>query len=125
MFTMMKNDNENKNVTNCTVTSESTTPICEINGNDDVSAISQQTGSGRVSYRQRKTQLEEYCKTFLHDTRIADRKPVFVSGEVRDRLDRIVRLFGGRKMSVSGMLENIARHHIDTHDDDIEAWRKM
>lgn len=105
---MMKKDNENTNVTNCTVTSEST-----MQSND------------RLSYRQRKMLLEEYRKTFLCDTRIIDRKPVFVSGKLRDRLDRIVRLFGGRRTSVSGLLENIALKHVDEYDDDIEAWRKM
>lgn len=59
----------------------------------------------RISSRQRKLSLEEYRKTFLQVPRIEDRKPVFVSGEVRDRLDEFVRRLGGRKMSVSGLLE--------------------
>ena len=57
--------------------------------------------------------------------KIADRKPVFVSGEVRDSLDRIVRYFGGRGMSASGMVENLVRLHLETYRDDIEQWRKL
>ena len=69
----------------------------------------------RISSRQRKLSLDEYRKTFLQVPRIEDRKPVFVSGEVRDRLDEFVRRLGGRKMSVSGLLENIARQHLEIY----------
>ena len=57
--------------------------------------------------------------------KIADRKPVFVSGEVRDNLDRIVRYFGGRGMSASGMVENLVRLHLEAYREDIEQWRKL
>jgi len=56
---------------------------------------------------------------------IKDRKPVFVSKDVRDKLDRIVRLLGERGMSESGLIENIALHHLAVHEPDIEHWRKM
>lgn len=69
----------------------------------------------RISSRQRKLSLDEYRKAFLQVPRIEDRKPVFVSGEVRDRLDEFVRRLGGRKMSVSGLLENIARQHLEIY----------
>ncbi len=79
----------------------------------------------RISSRQRKLSLEEYRKAFLQVPRIEDRKPVFVSGEVRDRLDEFVRRLGGRKMSVSGLLENIARQHLEIYSEDFEQWRKL
>lgn len=79
----------------------------------------------RVSSKQRKLSLEEYRTTYLRVPTIIDRKPVFVSCEVRDRLEDYVRKLGGRKMSVSGLLENIARQHLDTYDADFEQWRKL
>ena len=79
----------------------------------------------RVSSKQRKPSLEEYRNTYLKVPVIIDRKPVFVSCEVRDRLEDYVRKLGGRKMSVSGLLENIARQHLDTYDTDFEQWRKL
>ena len=79
----------------------------------------------RVSSKQRKLSLEEYRSTYLTVPVIIDRKPVFVSCEVRDRLEDYVRKLGGRKMSVSGLLENIARQHLDTYDADFEQWRKL
>ena len=69
--------------------------------------------------------MEEYRTTFLQVPRIENRKPVFISGSVRDRLDRIVRTLGTRRMSVSGLLENLAVHHLEIYRDDLEQWRKL
>lgn len=74
----------------------------------------------RISSKQRRLSLDEYRTTYLQVPKITDRKPVFVSGEVRDSLDRIVRYFGGRGMSASGMVENLVRLHLETYREDIE-----
>lgn len=79
----------------------------------------------RISGKQRKATLEEYQQIFLQVPRIDDCKPVFVSSDVRDRLDRVVRILGGRRMSVSGIIENIVRHHLSLYEEDFEAWRKL
>lgn len=72
-----------------------------------------------------RNNLAIYQNTFLQVPKIEDRKPVFISHEVRDRLDRIVRMFGDRRMSVSGMVENIIEHHLAAFEKDIETWRKL
>ena len=79
----------------------------------------------RISGKQRRASLEEYKEAFLPVPSIEDRKPVFLSRSTCDALDRIVRMFGERRMSVSGLVENIARQHLATYGDDIEAWRKL
>ncbi len=79
----------------------------------------------RISGKQRRASLEEYKESFLTVPSIEDRKPVFLSHSTRDALDRIVRMFGGRRMSVSGLMENIARQHLATYGEHIEAWRKL
>lgn len=79
----------------------------------------------RISGKQRRASLEEYKEAFLTVPTIEDRKPVFLSRRTRDALDRIVRMFGERRMSVSGLVENIARQHLDIYGEDIEAWRKL
>ena len=88
-------------------------------------AVEPPTIQRRVSGKQRRLSLEEYRSSYLKVPIIIDRKPVFVSCEVRDRLEDYVRKLGGRKMSVSGLLENIARQHLDTYDADFEQWRKL
>lgn len=62
----------------------------------------------RISGKQRKASLEVYQQTFLQVPRIDDRKPVFVSSDVRDRLDRVVRILGGRRMSIGHHREHRA-----------------
>lgn len=79
----------------------------------------------RISSKQRRLSLDEYRTAYLQVPKITDRKPVFVSGEVRDRLDGIVRRLGGRGMSASGLVENLARLHLETYREDIEQWRKL
>lgn len=86
---------------------------------------SERTIIRRISSKQRRLSLDEYRFTFLQVPKIADRKPVFVSHEVRDRLDRIVRYFGGRGMSVSGLVENLVRHHLAVYGNVIDQWRKL
>lgn len=85
----------------------------------------ERTIARRISSKQRRLSLDEYRATYLQVPKIADRKPVFVSGEVRDRLDEIVRRLGGRGMSASGLIENLARLHIEAYREDIEQWRKL
>ncbi len=84
-----------------------------------------QSVSDRIGVKQQKASLEKYRQRFLRVPKIENRKPVFVSCEVRDRLDEIVRRLGGRRMSISGLIENLARHHLETYGDDIERWRKL
>ena len=72
-----------------------------------------------------KEALADYKRIYLPVPSIEDRKPVFLSKETRDRLDRIVRLFGERKMSVSGITENIVRHHLEVYEKEIDEWRKL
>ncbi|MDR1501014.1 MAG: DUF3408 domain-containing protein [Prevotella sp.] len=79
----------------------------------------------RISSKQRKESLEEYQQTFLSVPTLEDRKPVFISREIRDSLDEIVRKLGGRRMSVSGFIENLARHHLAIYQDDVELWKKL
>ena len=67
-------------------------------------AVEPPTIQRRLSGKQRRLSLEEYRITYLKVPVIIDRKPVFVSCEVRDRLEDYVRKLGGRKMSVSGCL---------------------
>ena len=79
----------------------------------------------RTSSKQRKESLEEYREVFLQVPTLEDRKPVFISREVRDQLDEIVRRLGGRRMSLSGFIENLARHHLEIYRDDVEGWKKL
>ncbi|MDR2406728.1 MAG: DUF3408 domain-containing protein [Bacteroidales bacterium] len=94
---------------------------------DAISTSEQSTQSEtkRTGSKQRKASLSEFRQQFMQTPKIENRKPVFVSETVRNDLDRIVRLFGERGLSVSGLVENLALHFLETYKDDVEQWRKM
>lgn len=92
---------------------------------EDVDAPAGQTVARRISGKQRRLSLEEYRATYLKVPKLVNRKPVFVSEEVRDELDRIVGNFGKRGMSASGLIENLVRLHLDTYREDFGQWRKL
>ena len=79
----------------------------------------------RTTQRQRKESMAEYRQMFLTPPKIVDRQTIFISRELRDRIDRIVRQIGDRKLSVSGFVQNVLQRHLDVYGDDIERWRKM
>ncbi|MFR9543479.1 MAG: DUF3408 domain-containing protein [Rikenellaceae bacterium] len=79
----------------------------------------------RTTQRQRKESMVEYRQMFLTPPKIVDRQTIFISRELRDRIDRIVRQIGDRKLSVSGFAQNVLQHHLEIYGDDIERWRKM
>ena len=78
-------------------------------------ALSPPNSLKRISGKQRKATYEEYQQKFLQVPRIDDCKPVFVSSDVRDRLGRVVRILGGRRMSVSGIIVHNVRHHLSLY----------
>ena len=77
------------------------------------------------SNKQKKASLSEFRQQFMQTPKITNRKPVFISETIRNDLDRIVRLFGERGLSVSGLVENLALHFLETYKGDVEQWRKL
>src|SRR5574344_1202090 len=73
---------------------------------------------------EKKEQTLDYRKTFLTAPKLEDRKPVFISRETRDSLDKIARRLGDRKMSVSGFLESMAKHHLEEYKDEVNRLYK-
>lgn len=97
----------------------------ETTAEEDIDAPTERTVVRRISGKQRRLSLEEYRATYLKVPKIVNRKPVFVSEEVRDELDRIVGNFGKRGMSASGLIENLVRLHLDSYREDFGQWRKL
>ena len=112
------------------VQTEAESPVAEVA--DDIpptNVVEEQppapTIQRRVSSKQRKLSLEEYRNTFMRPYKIEDRKPVFISGKLRKMLDKFACKIGEDRMSMSGLLENIVRHHIELYADDFEHWKGM
>ena len=93
--------------------------------NSPIKPIVADDSTKRSSPRQRKAAFEEYRDLYLTTPKIKHRKPVFISEELRERLDEIARKLGNKGMSASGFLENMAIQHLKVFGEDIEYWRKM
>ena len=79
----------------------------------------------RVSSKQRRLSFEEYRSVYLPIPKIENRMPVFISASLRDELDKIARRLGGKRMSASGIVENMVKHHLTTYGDELKEWYKL
>ena len=95
-------------------------PVSLPDGND-----AKQTPIHRVSSKQRRLSFEEYRSVYLLVPKIENRMPVFISASLRDELDKIARRLGGKRMSASGIVENMIRHHLITYGDELKEWYKL
>ena len=84
-----------------------------------------QTHMKRVSSKQRRLSFEEYRSVYLPVPKIENRMPVFISASLRDELDKIARRLGGKRMSASGIVENMVKHHLITYSDELKEWYKL
>ena len=84
-----------------------------------------QTPAHRVSSKQRRLSLDEYGTVFLPVPKIDHPKPVFISESLRDELDKVARRLGGKRMSASGIVENMVKHHLGIYGEDMEQWFKL
>ncbi|MFR9546815.1 MAG: DUF3408 domain-containing protein [Rikenellaceae bacterium] len=102
------------------------TEYCEATESTEQTKPSETSSSTRrTTQRQRKESMAEYRQIFLTPPKIIDRQTIFISRELRDKIDRIVRQIGDRKLSVSGFVQNVLQHHLEMYGDDIERWRRM
>ena len=95
-------------------------PISLPDGND-----AKQTPIHRVSSKQRRLSFEEYRSVYLPVPKIENRMPIFISASLRDELDKIARRLGGKRMSASGIVENMVKHHLITYGDELKEWYKL
>ena len=79
----------------------------------------------RISSKQRRISLEEYRSVYLPVPKIENRMPVFISASLRDELDKIARRLGGKRMSASGIVENMVKHHLIVYGDELKEWYKL
>lgn len=96
------------------------TELTEVSGDAKISKPTERDGKLKL-----RKSLEEYQSLFLVTPKIANRKTVFISEDLRDRIDEIARKLGDRKMSVSGFIENLVRYHLGTYQEELEKWKRL
>ena len=107
--------------------SSAATPPSEVTEPTSMEATQQdhQTPVHRVSSKQRRHSFEEYRSVYLPVPKIENRMPIFISASLRDELDKIARRLGGKRMSASGIVENMVKHHLITYGDELKEWYKL
>ena len=95
-------------------------PVSLPDGNDG-----KQPPMHRVSSKQRRLSLEEYRSVYLPVPKIENRMPVFISSRLRDELDKIARRLGDKRLSASGIVENLVKHHLIVYGDELKEWYKL
>lgn len=79
----------------------------------------------RASPKELRESLERYRSTFLTTPKITKGKTVFLSEDLRNEIDKIVGALGGRRLSASGFLENLVKHHLSLNQVKLDKWRKL
>ena len=116
-----------ENVVSAATDSSVATPPSEVTEPTSMETIqqNQQPPVHRVSSKQRRFSFEEYRSVYLPIPKIENRMPVFISASLRDELDKIARRLGGKRMSASGIVENMVKHHLITYGDELKEWYKL
>jgi hypothetical protein len=92
---------------------------------DSDEIVSDNRAKKTMTSKQRKASLIEYRETFLRVPKIMDRKTVFISNDLRERVIEVILRLGTEKSSVSGFVENLLKAHLADYADDINAWKKL
>ena len=83
-----------------------------------------QSKSTRPTAKQRKSDLDDYCKAFFSPIKLGkdNKHQVAISNETFDRVERIARYFGNADYSVSSFVEHIINEHLDANVANYESW---
>ncbi len=118
---------DNSNTTSSSVSNEQGEPIEQVETAEpphQSSTIESKTPTASNKMT-RRASLEKYRKIFLCTPKISDRKTTYLSKELWERLHKIARTLGDDKMSVTGFVENLTRHHLEQYAEDLEQWKRL
>ena len=101
------------------------TPSATVNDPLSAEPTQEEPPMRRISSKQRRLSLEEYRSVYLPVPKIENRMPVFISARLRDELDKMARRLGDKRMSASGIVENMVKHHLIVYGDELKEWYKL
>jgi hypothetical protein len=67
----------------------------------------------------RRKRRQDYKSLFLSRNEIRTRQGLYVGRDNYETLQTLVRCIRSERLSVSGLVDNIIRHHIETYEDEI------
>lgn len=85
----------------------------------DEQAIESET-KARESAKKKKHTVTDYESTFLTRNELQNRQGLYIDKENYDTLQSLINVIRRKsKLSISGLVDNIIRHHIDLYEEDI------
>lgn len=77
------------------------------------------------SKRKRSPTIGEYENDFLCRNEIRQRRSVYVSESVHQKVQQIVKQIAGNDVSVGGYIDNVLKHHLEKYKEDINTLYKQ
>jgi hypothetical protein len=85
------------------------------------SELSKEKGS-----RKKRKEPEDYKTTFLQKKELKTRQCVYISLDVHEKIQKIVRFFANQEVSVGGYIDTVLLEHLETNKNEInELYRKF
>ena len=69
--------------------------------------------------KRKRSQAVDYETFFLSRNELRDRQGLYISRDNYKTLQTLVRAISNERLSVSGLVDNIVKHHIELYGDDI------
>jgi hypothetical protein len=69
--------------------------------------------------KRKRNQAADYAELFLNRNELRNRQGLYISRENYEVLQVLVRSIRNERLSVSGLVDNIVRHHIEVYGDEI------
>lgn len=74
----------------------------------------------KQSTRRKKTNID-YPSLFLSRYELRSRQGIYIEKETNETIKRIVHNIGGERLTVSGFIENVLKHHFELYKDEINS----
>ena len=86
--------------------------------------VTAQSKPSRTKAKPRRSNIEDYRKDFCTPIKLTPKTKhqVSISNDTFERVDKIVRIFGGSGYSVSSFVEYIINEHLDGNADNYGSW---
>lgn len=86
-------------------------------------SVSGSSSTPKEESRKRKGKLSEYEETFIKDSPVTARtgKIVYIRKDFHDTILNIIRVIGMNEVSISGYLDNVINHHLETYKEEINT----
>lgn len=87
---------------------------------DESETVQPSNETEKQSVRRKKYQTNiDYPMTFLSRYELKTRQGIYIEKETNETIKRIVHNIGSERLTVSGFIENVLKHHFELYKDDI------